>query len=119
MEAVSIFANVIIVGGSLAELVAGPITALSLSVPLGVYDMGNVRPLTRNELFHVIAHGVERKHLLALPGPQLHLFTGIVYDLMNRSQFISNRIFQGIVGWKSLVASAHERWAQLIQGRKQ
>jgi len=94
------------------------ITALSLSVSSGIYDVADDEPLTRGDLFDVMAHAVGRKHLLALPGPLLHLFTGVVYDMVSRSLRISNRHFKEISGWKPLVASAREGWARLAQEGK-
>ena len=95
------------------------ITALGESVPSGIYDVGDDEPLTRGELFDVMAHAVGRAHLLALPGPLLHLFSGVAYDQISRSLRISNRHFKEISGWKPLVVSAREGWAQLAQEGKQ
>ena len=94
------------------------ISALSESVPSGIYDVGDDDPLTRGELFDVMAHAVGRKHLLALPRPLLHLFSGVAYDQISRSLRISNRHFKEISGWKPLVVSAREGWAQLVQEGK-
>ena len=94
------------------------IVALSSSVPSGVYDVDDDEPLTRGELFDTIAHAAQHKHLLALPGPLMHLFTGVVYDMVSRSLRISNRHFKEISGWKPLVVSAREGWAQLAQEGK-
>lgn len=94
------------------------ITALSGSVPSGIYDVADDEPLTRGELFDTMAHAVGHKHLLALPGPLLHLFTGVVYDMVSRSLRISNRHFQEISGWKPVVPSSREGWAQLAQEGK-
>jgi len=95
------------------------ITVLSQEVASGIYDVADDEPLTRGELFDVMAHAVGRKHLLALPGPLLHLFSGVVYDQISRSLRISNRHFKEISGWKPLVESAREGWAQLArEGKK-
>jgi nucleoside-diphosphate-sugar epimerase len=88
-------------------------TALNSSVPSGVYDVADDEPLTRGELFDAMAHAVGHKHLLALPGPLLHLFTGVVYEMMSRSLRISNHRYKEISGWKPLVANAREGWAKL------
>jgi hypothetical protein len=48
----------------------------------------------------------------------MHLFTGVVYDMVSRSLRISNRHFKEISGWKPLVVSAREGWAQLAQEGK-
>src|SRR5579884_566018 len=79
------------------------ITALNSSLPSGIYDVADDEPLTRGELFDAMAHAVEHKHLLALPGPLLRMFTGVVYEMMSRSLRISNRRFKEISGWKPLV----------------
>jgi nucleoside-diphosphate-sugar epimerase len=93
------------------------ITALHESIPSGIYDVADDEPLIRDELFDVMAHAVGRKHLLALPGPLLHLFSGVAYDQISRSLRISNRHFKEISGWKPLVVSAREGWAQLVLSR--
>lgn len=98
-----------------ADAASALIRALSASVPSGIYDVGDDEPLTRGELFDVMAHAVGRKHLLALPGPLLRLFSGVAYDQISRSLRISNRHFKEISGWQPLVASAREGWAQLVQ----
>lgn len=98
-----------------ADAASALISALSASVPSGIYDVGDDEPLTRGELFDVMAHAVGRKHLLALPGPLLHLFSGVAYDQISRSLRISNRHFKEISGWQPLVVSAREGWAQLVQ----
>ncbi len=100
------------------DAVAALISALSESVPSGIYDVADDEPLTRGELFEVMARAVGRKHLLALPGPLLHLFSGVAYDQISRSLRISNRHFKEISGWKPLVKSAREGWAQLAQEGK-
>jgi nucleoside-diphosphate-sugar epimerase len=89
------------------------ITALNNSAPSGVYDVADDEPLTRDDLFHAMAQAVRRKHLLTLPGPLLRLFTGVVYEMMSRSLRVSNRRYKEISGWKPLVPSAREGWAQL------
>jgi len=95
------------------------ITVLSQEVASGIYDVADDEPLTRGELFDVMAHAVGRKHLLALPGPLLHLFSGVVYDQISRSLRISNRHFKEISGWKPLVKSARGGVAQLgREGKK-
>ncbi len=98
-----------------ADAASALISALSASVPSGIYDVGDDEPLTRGELFDVMAHAVGRKHLLALPGPLLHLFSGVAYDQISRSLRISNRHFKEISRWQPLVVSAREGWAQLVQ----
>jgi 2-alkyl-3-oxoalkanoate reductase len=87
-------------------------------VPSGIYDVADDEPLTRGELFDTMAQAVGHKHLLALPRPLLHLFTGVVYDMVSRSLRISNRHFQEISGWKPVVPSASEGWAQLAKTGK-
>lgn len=98
-----------------ADAASALITALSGSVPSGIYDVADDEPLTRGELFDVMAHAVGHKHLLALPGPLLRLFSGVAYDQISRSLRISNRHFKEISGWKPLVVSAREGWTQLVQ----
>jgi nucleoside-diphosphate-sugar epimerase len=95
------------------DAVSALLTALNGSVPSGTYDVADDEPLTRSELFDAMAHAVGRQHLLALPGPLLRLFTGVVYDMMSRSLRISNHRYKEISGWKPLVPSAREGWTQL------
>ena len=94
------------------------LTALSAEVPSGIYDVADDEPLTRGELACVLAHAVGRTHLLPLPGPLMHLFTGIVYELVSRSLRLSNRRFKEVSGWRPLVATAREGWAHLAQESK-
>jgi nucleoside-diphosphate-sugar epimerase len=95
------------------------LSALSESVLSGIYDVADDEPLTRGDLFDVMAHAVGRKHLLALPGPLLHMFSGVAYDQISRSLRISNRRFKEASGWKPLVVSAREGWTQLAQEGRQ
>lgn len=91
------------------------VAALNQSVSSGIYDVADDEPLTRRDLFDAMADAVGRKHLFALPGPLLRLFTGTVYPVMNRSLRISNRRFKEVSGWQPLVASAREGWMQMMQ----
>ncbi len=101
-----------------ADAASALIAALSESVPSGIYDVGDDEPLTRGDLFEAMAHAVGRKHLLALPGPLLHLFSGVAYDQISRSLRLSNHHFKEMSGWKPLVESAREGWAQLAREGK-
>ena len=89
------------------------IAALRASVPSGIYEMADDEPLTRGEFIDVMAHAVWRQHLLPLPVPLMHLFTGNVYEIVSRSLRISNRHFKEVSGWKPLIATVREGWAQL------
>jgi nucleoside-diphosphate-sugar epimerase len=94
------------------------VAALTGQIPSGIYDVVDDEPLTRGELFAVMAQAVGRKRLLHLPTPVMRMLTGVVYDVMSRSLRVSNRRFKEASGWQPEVPNARVGWACLAKEGK-
>lgn len=94
------------------------VTALTGQIPSGIYDVADDEPLTRGELFAVMAQAVGRKHLLHPPTPVMRMLTGVVYGVMSRSLRVSNRRFKEASGWQPEVPNARVGWACLAKEGK-
>lgn len=90
------------------------VTALT-QVPSGTYDIVDNDPLTRRELFKVIARSVGRRRLLHLPGPLMRLMTGVAADMLSRSQRVSNHRFRELTGWQPSVLDARAGWKRITE----
>ncbi len=91
------------------------VAALTQPVPSGIYDVVDDEPLTREEVFAVMARVVGRKRLWQPPALLMRVMAGVVYDMMSRSLRISNRHFKEVSGWQPLVANARVGWARIIE----
>src|SRR5260370_39500519 len=80
--------------------------ALTEPVPSGVYDIVDDEPVTRAQMYTVLAHAVGRKHLLVLPDLLMRLMTGAKYADMSRSLRVSNRLFKAVTSWQPTVPNA-------------
>lgn len=91
------------------------VTALTEQAPSGLYDVDDDEPLTRGELFSVMAQAVGRKRLLHLPAPVMRMLTGVVYGVMSRSLRVSNQRFKEASGWHPEVPNARVGWVRLVE----
>jgi 2-alkyl-3-oxoalkanoate reductase len=91
------------------------IAALMQPIPSGIYDVVDDEPLTRGEVFAVMAQAVGRKHLWQPPALLMRVMAGVVYDAMSRSLRISNRCFKEVSDWQPLVANMRVGWTHIIE----
>lgn len=88
------------------------VAALALA-PSGVYDIVDDEPLTRGEIFSVMAHSVGRSRLRRLPDLLVRLFAGVAADLLSRSQRVSNRRFKALTDWTPTMPNARIGWDRI------
>lgn len=91
------------------------VAALMQPIPSGIYDVADDEPLTREEVFAMMAQAVGRKRLWQPPALLMRVMAGVVYDMMSRSLRVSNRRFKEVSGWQPLVANARVGWVRLIE----
>jgi len=99
----------------LQDAISALLLALTEPVPSGVYDIVDDEPVTRAEMYAVLAHAVGRKRLLALPDLLMRLMTGAKYADMSRSLRISNRLFKAVSSWQPTVPNARMGWDLMAQ----
>jgi len=99
----------------LQDAITALLLALTEPVPSGVYDIVDDEPVTRAEMYTVLAHAVGRKHLLVLPDLLMRLMTGAKYADMSRSLRISNRLFKAVSSWQPTVPNARIGWDLIAQ----
>jgi nucleoside-diphosphate-sugar epimerase len=82
--------------------------------PSGVYDIVDDEPLSRRELNTAIAAAVGNKRLWQLPAFLIRMFAGAtLYEMLGRSQRVSNRRFKDATGWSPSVPNAQVGWQLL------
>ena len=91
------------------------VAALLQPIPLGIYDVADDEPLTRDEVFALLAQAVGRKRLWQPPALLMWVMAGGVYNMMSRSLRVSNRRFKEVSGWRPLVPNARMGWACIAQ----
>ena len=99
----------------LQDAISALLLALTEPVPSGVYDIVDDEPVTRAQMYTILAHAVGRKRLFVLPDPLMRLMTGAKYADTSRSLRISNRLFKAVSSWQPTVPSAHKGWEMLAQ----
>jgi 2-alkyl-3-oxoalkanoate reductase len=99
----------------LQDAISALLLALTEPVPSGVYDIVDDEPVTRAEMYAVLAHAVGRKRLLALPDLLMRLMTGAKYADMSRSLRISNHLFKAVSSWQPTVPNARMGWDLMAQ----
>ncbi len=99
----------------LQDVISALLLALTEPVPSGVYDIVDDEPVTRAEMYAVLAHAVGRKRLLVLPDLLMRLMTGAKYADMSRSLRISNRLFKAVSSWQPTVPNARLGWDLIAQ----
>jgi len=75
--------------------------ALKEPVPSGVYGIVDDEPLTRAEVFAVLAQAVERKRLWIVPDAMMRLLLGVKYADASRSLRTANRRFKAVSSWSA------------------
>src|SRR5260221_4179089 len=99
----------------LQDAINALLLALTEPVPSGVYDIVDNEPVTRAEMYAVLAHAVGRKRLLVLPDLLMRLMTRAKYADMSRSLRISNRLFKAVSSWQPTVPNARLGWDLIAQ----
>ena len=99
----------------LQDAVSALLLALKEPVPSGVYDIVDDEPVTRAEMFTILANAVGRKRLFVLPDLLTRLMTGAKYADTSRSLRISNRLFKAVSSWQPTVSSARLGWDLVAQ----
>ena len=98
------------------EDAATAITAALASLAGGIYDVVDDAPLTCRESIAALASAVGKRKLFRLPrwvvksavGPDL-------FDLIGRSQRVSNRRTKGVLGWRPIMTCLPEGLARLTR----
>jgi hypothetical protein len=99
----------------LQDAISALLLALTEPVPSGVYDIVDDEPVTRGQMYTILAHAVGRKRLFVLPDLLMRLVTGVMYADTSRSLRISNRLFKAVSSWQPTVPSARIGWELLAQ----
>lgn len=99
----------------LQDAVSALLLALTEPVPSGVYDIVDDEPVTRAEMFTILAHAVGRKRLFVLPDLLMRVMTGAKYADMSRSLRISNHLFKEVSSWRPTVPNARIGWELMRQ----
>ena len=99
----------------LQDAISALLLALTEPVPSGVYDIVDDEPVTRAQMYAILAHAVGRKRLLVLPDLLMRLITGSTYADIGRSLRISNRLFKAVSSWQPTVPNARIGWDLLAQ----
>lgn len=99
----------------LQDAISALLLALTEPVPSGVYDIVDDEPVTRAQMFTLLAHAVGRKRLLVLPDLLMRLMTGAKYADISRSLRISNRLFKAVSSWQPTVPNARIGWDLMAQ----
>ncbi|MGH2493228.1 MAG: NAD-dependent epimerase/dehydratase family protein, partial [Ktedonobacteraceae bacterium] len=99
----------------LQDAITALLLALTEPVPSGVYDIVDDEPVTRAQMYTLLAHAVGRKHLLVLPDLLMRLMTRAKYADMSRSLRISNRLFKAVSSWQPTVPNARIGWDLMAQ----
>jgi nucleoside-diphosphate-sugar epimerase len=99
----------------LQDAISALLLALTEPVPSGVYDIVDDEPVTRAEMYTLLAHAIGRKRLLALPDLLMRLVTGAKYADTSRSLRISNRLFKAVSSWQPTVPNARIGWDLMAQ----
>ncbi|GHO57846.1 NAD-dependent epimerase/dehydratase family protein [Ktedonobacter robiniae] len=101
----------------LQDAISALLLALTEPVPSGVYDIVDDEPVTRAEMYTILAHAVGRKRLLVLPDLLMRLVTGAKYADTSRSLRISNRLFKAVSSWQPTVPNARIGWDLMAQAQ--
>ncbi len=99
----------------LQDAISALLLALTEPVPSGVYDIVDDEPVTRAQMFTLLAHAAGRKRLLVLPDLLMRMMTGAKYADMGRSLRISNRLFKAVSSWQPTVPGAQRGWDLMAQ----
>lgn len=99
----------------LQDAISALLLALTEPVPSGVYDIVDDEPVTRAQMFTLLAHAVGRKRLFVLPDLLMRLMTGAKYADTSRSLRISNRLFKAVSSWQPTVPNARRGWELMAQ----
>ncbi len=91
------------------------VAALMQPIPSDIYDAADDEPLTREEVFALVAQAEGRKRLWQPPALLMRVKAGVVYDMMSPSLRVSNRRFKEVSGWRPLVPNARMGWARIAQ----
>lgn len=99
----------------LQDAISALLLALMEPVPSGVYDIVDDEPVTRAQMFTLLAHAVGRKRLFVLPDLLMRMMTGAKYADTSRSLRISNRLFKAVSSWQPTVPNARIGWDLMAQ----
>lgn len=102
----------------LQDAVRALFIALMDPVPSGVYDIVDDEPMTRTEVFTVMALADGRKRLMVLPDFMMRLMMGIKFTDMSRSLRISNQLFKAVSTWHPQVLNARIGWQRRVEADK-
>ncbi|HET8524447.1 MAG TPA: NAD(P)-dependent oxidoreductase [Thermomicrobiales bacterium] len=90
---------------------AAAISTAMERAPSGVYDIVDDEPLTRREFNTAVAEAVGKKRLWQPPAFLARMFAGAtLYEMLGRSQRVSNRRFKEATGWTPSVPNARIGW---------
>lgn len=99
---------------------ASAIVASLCDIPAGIYDIVDDETLTHGEMFATIARSLGKRRLYHLPAPLMRLLSGIVSEVLSRSQRVSNHHFKEVSDWTPGIPNARVGWQSLIEmGAKQ
>jgi 2-alkyl-3-oxoalkanoate reductase len=99
----------------LQDAITALLLALTEPVPSGVYDIVDDEPVTRAQMYTILAHAVGRKRLFVLPDLLMRLVTGAKYADTSRSLRISNRLFKAVSSWQPTIPNARIGWELMAQ----
>ena len=94
---------------------AAAAVAGALTVPSGVYNIVDDRPLTRQEYFESLAAALG-VGMPWLPPPWMAKLAGSLGETIARSLRLSNAKFKGASGWAPRYPSVVEGWPAMIDG---
>jgi nucleoside-diphosphate-sugar epimerase len=92
---------------------AGAAAAAALRAPTGVYNIVDDEPLTRREYAAAFAAALGRRSL-RLPPRAMTKMGGSKFELLSRSQRLSNRRFREATGWQPRYPSAREALRAIV-----
>lgn len=76
------------------------VAALVEDVPAGNYDVVDDTPLTRQQIFDLLAHEVGKKSLFVMPSFLMRLMMGVKYGELAKSYRISNQRLKEVSSWR-------------------
>jgi nucleoside-diphosphate-sugar epimerase len=91
----------------------GTAVAAALTVPAGLYNVGDDEPVRRTDLHGAVATALGRKRLHQ-PGKLIAKVGGDATAAVARSQRVSNRLFKEATGWGPTVRSALDGWPPIV-----
>jgi len=89
----------------------------ALTVPAGIYNVVDDRPVTHREFVDSLADTLGVRHPMLLPAWIAPLL-GQVGTMLTRSLRISNRKLRGAAPWKPRYSSVVEGWPSVIEAKR-